>query len=348
MAAATCPSGPSGGGSGRCWSRVEEAPPFDARGSASAAARHNSAWRSSASACAGRRPRRRRCAAPTGSSRPCSIPSRTTCAHRSPRSSPSAAICGQHGGGLERSEERTEFAEAIDGRRTGSTGIVGNLLDLSRIEGGSLRPDKDSERPRRCWSTTSSRDRARGARAHDRVGCPRRSPAAVPIDYVEMDQVIANLLENAVKYSPIPAPKIRMRRAHAMTRACRCRWPTVAAASRAERGRLFAPFYRARRAAAAPQGSGLGLAMAAASSRRTAATIAAGTADVAGAVLSFTLPRTAGSRANRRRCAPGARRAGRARGRGTHPGRGRRAADPAGRAQINWPARLPRDDSGQR
>ena len=39
-------------------------------------------------------------------------------------------------------EERQDFAQAIVDQAQRLNRIVGNLLDLSRIEGGSLRPDK--------------------------------------------------------------------------------------------------------------------------------------------------------------------------------------------------------------
>lgn len=97
--------------------------------------------------------------------------------------------------------ERREFVVDIEheARRLGR--IVDNLLDLSRIEAGALRPD-------RGWYDVS-------ALVDDVIGRLRpithahpvdvRMPDDLPpvfLDYVEIDQVLSNLIENAVRHTP--------------------------------------------------------------------------------------------------------------------------------------------------
>ncbi len=98
-------------------------------------------------------------------------------------------------------EERREFAAAIEGEAQRLNRLVGNLLDLSRIEAGTLRPE-------RRWYDL-------GTLVGDVVGRLRpvigeRKVIAdvsddlppVPLDYVEVDEVLGNLIENAVNYTP--------------------------------------------------------------------------------------------------------------------------------------------------
>ncbi|MDO8689779.1 MAG: DUF4118 domain-containing protein [Dehalococcoidia bacterium] len=157
-------------------------------------------------------------------------------------------------------EERQEMALAIEEEALRLNQIVGNLLDLSRMEGGSLKPEKG-------WYDI-------GALVDDVLG--RLRPLLekhrlvvdvsddlppVLLDYVEIDQVISNLIENATKYTQ-PGTEV-----------------TVSAGKAgdelrievADRGsgfppdailRLFEPFYRVSGQGPRPKGTGLGLAVA--------------------------------------------------------------------------------------
>ncbi|MDP9074042.1 MAG: PAS domain-containing sensor histidine kinase [Actinomycetota bacterium] len=79
--------------------------------------------------------------------------------------------------------------------------IVANLLSLSRIENGALQPDRQAVALDELLSELSKRlDRV----FHD-VALEVAVPATLPlvdIDYVQMDQVLTNLLENAARHSP--------------------------------------------------------------------------------------------------------------------------------------------------
>jgi len=159
-------------------------------------------------------------------------------------------------------DEQTEFARVIEDEAQRLNRIVGNLLDLSRIEGGTLRPEKG-------WYDV-------GALVDDVLGRLRPLTAGhrlavevqddlppVPLDYVEVDQVLSNVLENAAKYAP-PGTEISLRvRADHELGMLRIevadRGPGVPAASLA---RLFDPFYRVAEAEGRPRAKGLGLGLA--------------------------------------------------------------------------------------
>jgi two-component system, OmpR family, sensor histidine kinase KdpD len=156
-------------------------------------------------------------------------------------------------------DERHEFLQTIEQEAERLNRIVGNLLDLSRIQGGTLVPALDwhdsalvlREALHRLTPIT------RGHRLL--VSVPEDLPP-VYIDPVEIDQVVANLVENAVKYTPsggeisvsaaVDDGELRVSVAD--------QGPGIANEALP---RLFEPFYRAP-AAQAVRGSGLGLGLA--------------------------------------------------------------------------------------
>ena len=109
-------------------------------------------------------------------------------------------------------EDRVEFLRAIDEEADRLTEIVGNFLDLSRIEGGVLVP-------RREWYDLAELVEEVGDRLQGRAeGRPIRSevPDDLPlalIDYVQIRQVLTNLVENAIKYAP-PGEPVEIAAAH--------------------------------------------------------------------------------------------------------------------------------------
>jgi two-component system sensor histidine kinase KdpD len=156
-------------------------------------------------------------------------------------------------------DQRREFAEAIENEAQRLNRLVGNLLDLSRIEAGSIRPEKS-------WYDL-------GSLIHEVAGRLRSVTAGhkltinvpdglqpVLFDYVEIDQVLSNLIENAVKYTPAGTEICVSARAAG----------NQVEVEVADRGagipeatlpRLFDAFYRASDSGLA-KGSGLGLAVA--------------------------------------------------------------------------------------
>jgi two-component system sensor histidine kinase KdpD len=83
--------------------------------------------------------------------------------------------------------------------------LVGNLLDMSRLESGSL---KISFQPCDIQDLIGAALNALTTRVGNRqvkVQIPPDLPL-IPLDFVLVNQVVINLLDNAVKYSPEPEP----------------------------------------------------------------------------------------------------------------------------------------------
>jgi two-component system sensor histidine kinase KdpD len=159
------------------------------------------------------------------------------------------------------SEEDTEaFAAAIEQEAKRLNGIVGNLLDLSRIEASSLRPAIDWYDLGALIDDVLGRLRPLTARHVLTVDVPEDLPP-VPLDYVQIDQVLTNLIENATKYTPAGGRiDVAIKQMDG--------WVEISVADRG-RGippgalpRLFEPFYRVDGAGPRPIGTGLGLAVA--------------------------------------------------------------------------------------
>ncbi len=105
-------------------------------------------------------------------------------------------------------EARQEFAEAIEQEARRLNLIVGNLLDLSRMEAGSLRADKSWHDVSVLIDDVLARLRSVTERHRVSTSVPEDLPP-VPLDYVQIDQVLSNLIENAARYTP-PGTEIRI------------------------------------------------------------------------------------------------------------------------------------------
>jgi len=98
-------------------------------------------------------------------------------------------------------EARRSFTLSIERQADRLNRLVENLLDMSRIEGGALKPEKE-------WYPVDEL-------IHDVLGqmepllqgravetyLPDDLPP-VKLDYLEIDQVLTNLIENALRYTP--------------------------------------------------------------------------------------------------------------------------------------------------
>ena len=178
---------------------------------------------------------------------------------------PLAAIKGSVGSLLEEGAgvswddaTRRDFLLTIDEETDRLTRLVGNLLDMSRIEAGALRPHREPYAlDELLWGAI---DRLSPP---DVAGRVRVTVAAdvplVPLDPVLMERVFGNLLENAVKYAP-PATPIAV----AVERHGGDVWAGISDAGPGvppgERARIFERFYRTGQSRSV-RGSGLGLAI---------------------------------------------------------------------------------------
>jgi two-component system sensor histidine kinase KdpD len=156
-------------------------------------------------------------------------------------------------------EERQGFAQAIEEQAERLNRLVGNLLDLSRIEGGSLRPQKSWHDVGMLVDDVVRRLAPVTTRHHLTVSVPEDLPSVL-LDPVEIDEVLYNLVENAAKYAPADTDvSIDVRRkGESVSMVVADRGPGIPPASLAH---LFEPFYRVIDGQPRPKGLGLGLAI---------------------------------------------------------------------------------------
>jgi two-component system sensor histidine kinase KdpD len=149
--------------------------------------------------------------------------------------------------------DREELLETIDVETDRLARIVGDLLDLSRLEAGSAAPEQEVWRLDDLVRQTVDRHGM-----HGRVEVAGEAPL-VNVDATQIERVLANLLENALKFSPLDVPvhvRITATRKEAIVRVVD-HGPGLA---EEELERVFEPFYR--RPGDSRSGAGLGLAIA--------------------------------------------------------------------------------------
>jgi len=83
--------------------------------------------------------------------------------------------------------------------------LVGNLLDMSRIEAGALLPKKQWNSISEIILGVAARLASQVQKHHLTLDLPVDLPL-VPTDYVMMEQVFTNLIGNSVKYVPPETP----------------------------------------------------------------------------------------------------------------------------------------------
>ncbi len=186
-------------------------------------------------------------------------------------------------------EERRSFTLAIEREADRLNRLVANLLDMSRIDGGALKPEKE-------WYPIDEL-------IHDVLG--RMQPILlnrivqthlpddlppVQLDYLQIDQVLTNLIENAVRYTPSDSPieiSVNVERDQ-MVISVADRGPGIPPA---ELERVFDKFYRVLgRTAERTTGSGLGLAVCKGLVEAHGGHIWAENREGGGAIFRFALP----------------------------------------------------------
>ena len=183
-------------------------------------------------------------------------------------------------------EEREDFAQAIEQQADRLDRIVANLLDLSRMEAGALRPQRALHDVGALVEDVLERLRDRTQGHELRVRIPADLPPAL-LDYVEIDQVLSNLIENAAKYAPAgTAIELTIAQSGGSVEfEVADRGPGVPLDALAH---LFEPFFRVRRDG--PSGIGLGLAVAKGLVEAHGGRISVRNREGGGARFAFTLP----------------------------------------------------------
>jgi two-component system, OmpR family, sensor histidine kinase KdpD len=102
-------------------------------------------------------------------------------------------------------EARQELMAVIDEETDHLNTLVGNLLDMTRLEAGALKTNKQ-------WNILAETIHRVVAQLHRPLGdrqviieVPENLPL-VPMDAVQMEQVFKNLISNSIKYSPSGMP----------------------------------------------------------------------------------------------------------------------------------------------
>jgi len=186
-------------------------------------------------------------------------------------------------------EDREDLLETIVVESDRLDHLVGNLLDLSRLQGGVLQPER-----RLCnvedLVTEALRELADdGARIEVVRGGD--APAFVSVDPGQVERVVVNVLENALKYSPADS------RVH-VTIAGTGRDVLVRVEDEGpglasdELVRVFEPFHRGS-SSAGTRGAGLGLAIARGFADANRCRVWAETGDLGGAVFVIAIPTAA-------------------------------------------------------
>ena len=99
------------------------------------------------------------------------------------------------------SAARPELIAAIDDEADHLNMLVGNLLDMSRIESGALKPKREWNILPEIVGSVLARMKHLAGEHRIEVDVPEDLPL-VPVDYVQMEQVFTNLVSNSVKYAP--------------------------------------------------------------------------------------------------------------------------------------------------
>jgi two-component system sensor histidine kinase KdpD len=185
-------------------------------------------------------------------------------------------------------EERRDFARAIEEEGERLNRLVGNLLDLSRIQAGSLAPQRGWYDLSALVDDVLGRLRAVTSRHRVTTSFGQELPP-VFLDYTEIDEVLTNLIENAAKHTP-PGSEITIqatRENDSVRVEVADTGPGIPPDALPQ---LFEPFYRVQREGQGAKGAGLGLAVAKGLVEAHGGHIWAENREGGGASFMFTLP----------------------------------------------------------
>ncbi len=182
-------------------------------------------------------------------------------------------------------EDEAELLEAIEESSDRLEVLVGNLLDLSRLETGALTPRCILLDARAAASTTMA-----AASASKRLHLWADGACPAYVDPGLLDRVLANLVENALKYSP-PGRDVTVNVACVGERTQIRVIDQGSGVPRQEQERIFEPFQR-RGDVPDGDGVGLGLAVARGLAESMGATVTAD--DTPGGGLTMTIEMPAG------------------------------------------------------
>jgi two-component system, OmpR family, sensor histidine kinase KdpD len=121
---------------------------------------------------------------------------------RSPLAAIKASVSSLRSGAVDWDlSARQELLATIEEETDHLNLLVGNLLDMSRIESGALNPQKKWNSIGEIAMGVVTKMRKQLQDYHLEIDFPEELPL-VPTDYVMIEQVFTNLISNSVKYAP--------------------------------------------------------------------------------------------------------------------------------------------------
>jgi two-component system sensor histidine kinase KdpD len=183
------------------------------------------------------------------------------------------------------SAEQDRMLASIASEASYLSAVTENTLQLVRLSAGGVDLRLEWQSVEEIAGSVVARLRARTG--GDRIGVRiERDLPLVRGDATLLAQLVANLLDNALKYSDGPVELTACRSGDQVALSVKDRGPGLAAD---EARRVFEPFYRGEHAAA-PRGAGLGLALCKAIAVAHGATVSASARRHGGARFTLALP----------------------------------------------------------
>lgn len=127
---------------------------------------------------------------------------------RTPLAAIKASVSGLRSGAVDwDNPARQELLEAVDEETDHLNQLVENLLNMSRIEAGVLKPVRHWNSLEEIIASAVKRLRQPGKLiSHPIESTIPEDLPLVPVDYLQMEQVFTNLISNSLKYSPEGSP----------------------------------------------------------------------------------------------------------------------------------------------
>ena len=186
-------------------------------------------------------------------------------------------------------EQQADIAQAMTTQARQLSALVTNLLDMARLQNGSINLRKDWQSPQEVIGSSirAVQHALKGVAVQTEV------PADLPLvefDVVLMERVLVNLLENAAKYGAAPIVVTASVTADKLVFSVRDHGPGLPVALKGREAELFGKFTRGESESATP-GVGLGLAICKAVVDAHRGQISALNADGGGAEFKVVLPK---------------------------------------------------------
>jgi len=121
---------------------------------------------------------------------------------RTPLATIKAAVTSLRSGTVEwDTDARSDLLAVVEEETDHLNQLVGNLLNMSRIEAGALKPERSWNSLADIVSGAVDRMRLQTEKHHLELDVSADLPL-VPVDYFQIEQVFSNLISNSTKYSP--------------------------------------------------------------------------------------------------------------------------------------------------